>query len=67
MKLITGRDQVCADIAEALGIKNCRRLDIHMEVDEKVTVTTEFYPERDQVKQIAPILKKYGIGLVEIK
>jgi len=58
---------MCREIAEALGIKHCRRLDLHMALNEAVTVTAEFYPERDQLKYIAPILKKYKIELVEIE
>ena len=49
------------EIADALGIKHCRKLDIHIPLKGVVTIEAEFYPEIDGVKQLLPILKKYEL------
>ncbi len=61
MAIITGRDEVCTEICEALGLKHVRKLNLHMGIDEIVTVEAEFYPEIDGVKQLVPILKKFEL------
>ena len=58
---LSGRDNVCKEIAEALGIKHCRKLDIRMRMDEIVTIEAEFFPEIDEIKQLVPILKKFEL------
>ncbi len=57
--VLSGKDNVCKEIADALGIKHCRKLDIRMRVDEIVTIDAEFYPEIDGIKQLVPILKEF--------
>lgn len=56
---IVGHDQTCCDIAEALGIKHCRKLVLRMEVNEPVIVEAEYYPEKDGLKALVPILKQF--------
>ncbi|GAG97002.1 unnamed protein product [marine sediment metagenome] len=58
---LSNKDTVCKEIADALGIKHCRKLDIRMRWDEIITIEAEFYPEIDGVKQLVPILKKFRL------
>ena len=58
---ITGRDLLAKEICDVLGLKHVRKLDIHMAYDEIITVTAEFFPEVDGVKQFIPILKKFEL------
>jgi len=51
----------CQKIAEALGIKHCRGLEIKMHVDSIMTVKAEFYPEIDGIKQATPIFKEFEL------
>lgn len=60
MAMVTGH-KIGKEIADALGIKHCRKLDIHIHTDEIVTVEAEFYPEIDGIKQLVPILKRYEL------
>lgn len=60
MAIATGHN-IGKEIADALGIKHCRKLDIRIRTDEIVTVEAEYYPEIDGVKQLLPILKKYEL------
>lgn len=61
MAYLSGHSSACKEIAEALGIKHCKKLDIRMRLDEIVTVEAKFYPEIDGVKQLEPIFKKYEL------
>lgn len=61
MKIVTGKNKVCKEICEALGLKNARKLDLHMVYDKVVTVTAEFYPEEDGIKKLIPILKRFNL------
>lgn len=54
-------DIVGKEIADALGIKNARRIDVHLEKGKPITVTAEFYPEVDGIKQVPAILKKFAL------
>ncbi len=65
MAIIGDRNKVCKEICDALGLKNCRKLDFHMEADKIVTIEAEMYPEIDGVEQFPAILKKFE--LVPIK
>ena len=64
MALVTGKDAICKEICDSLGLKHVRRLDLHMAFDEIVTVTVEYYPEIYGIKQLPAILKRFE--LVEI-
>lgn len=48
-------------IAEALGIKYCRKLEITIEVGKPIAVKAEFYPEADGVMQLPAILQEYEL------
>lgn len=63
--LTHGMNKVCKEIADVLGLKNCRSLDLHMSVDGMVVVNAECYIEEDGMKQIPAVLKKFK--LIEIK
>ena len=58
-------NKIGGEICDALGLKHCTLLDIHIAKDEIVTVTAKFCPEVDGAMQFPAILKKYE--LVEIK
>jgi len=58
---VSGRDNVCKEIADALGIKHCRSLTIKMRLESIVTIEAEFYPEIDGMKQLSPIFKRYKL------
>ena len=60
-KLVSDRDSICKKIADALGIKHCRWLQIDMHIDEIITVKAEFYPEIDGIKQLDTIFKQYEL------
>lgn len=59
--IITGNNKVCAKVAEALGIKHCKWLQIDMHIDEIVTIKAEFAPEIDGVRQLDTIFKQYKL------
>lgn len=61
MGMVTGKDKICREICEALGIKHGKKLDIHMAADSIMTVTAEFYPEIDGVRQFPSILEEYVV------
>ena len=48
-------------IAEHLGIKNCKSIQITAKVDEVAIVKAEFYPEVEGVKQITPIFSEFEL------
>lgn len=54
-------DKIGGEIADIFGLKHVRQIDIHIARHDVVTVTAEFYPEIDGVKQLLPILKKYEL------
>jgi len=60
MAIVTGH-KIGKEIADALGIKHCRKLDIRIRTDEIVTIEAEFFPEIDGIKQLEPIFKKYEL------
>jgi len=67
-KLITGKDNICRDIADALGLKSLKYvkdLDIKMHLREVVSVTVTFYPEKDDMATVPAVMKKYNIELVD--
>ena len=63
--VVTGQHPICGEIAEALGIKNCTKIDLHMQIDKIVTVEVEFHVEKSQLEDIAKVLKKYKLVLEE--
>lgn len=61
MAFVTGKDNVCKEISDVLGLKHVRKLIIHMEVGKIVTVEAEFYPEVDGIRQLPAILKRFNL------
>lgn len=61
MKVTTANNKVAAEFCEALGLKHVVSLDIHLALDEIMTVTAQFYPEEDGVKQMIPVFKKFRL------
>jgi len=58
---ITGKSKLAVEICDALGLKYVVSLDIHIAVNEIVTVTAKFYPEEYGMKMVPAILKKYEL------
>lgn len=56
-----GHDRLGLEIANALGIKRCKSIEIKIACNEITTVKAEFYPEIDGVKQLVPIFKEYEL------
>jgi len=48
-------------ITEALGLKHCTALDIHIAYDELITVTAKVYPDEDGIKQFPLIFQEYEL------
>ena len=63
--LYKANDNLGKKIAKAFGIKHCRSITIRMGVDEISTVTAEFYPEVDGVKQLESVLSEYTFECTE--
>jgi hypothetical protein len=59
--MVHGHNKLCVEIIDALGLKNVRRLDLHMDVGEMVTVTAECFPEVDGMKRLPAILRKFEL------
>ena len=63
--MITAANKIGEEIADALGLKHCKMINIHLEKGQIVTVEAMFYPEIDGVMQAATILKKYELQEIE--
>jgi hypothetical protein len=62
---VTGRDPICQEICEALGLKHVRALSITMMINNPVEVSASFHPEKDALKLLIPILKRYSLMEIE--
>jgi len=58
---LAAADKIGAEMADALGLKHCRRIDIQIKAKKIVTVTAEFYPEVDGIMQFPAMLKKFKL------
>jgi hypothetical protein len=56
---VAGFGEPATLICEALGLKRVRCLDIHIHMDELITVTAEVLTESHEIERIACILKDY--------
>jgi hypothetical protein len=68
MMVVSGMSEggrLANEICDAFGLKHVRDLKIHMPHNGIFTVTAEFYPEIDGVKQFTPILKKFRLEAIE--
>jgi len=64
MNLASGQN-IGKEIADALGLKHCTSLDIHIHKDKFVTATATFNPEIEGMKQIYTILKKFHLTEID--
>jgi len=58
---ISSSDKLCKEVCDALGLKHVRELDLHMKGGRIVTCEAVFYPEKDGIKQIIPIFRKFEL------
>ena len=59
------RDELGKRIAEAFGIKHCKSIVIRMGVNDVSTVTAEFHPMVDGVRQMEAVLRDYKLTVEE--
>lgn len=54
-------------ICEALGLKSgsIRQINIHVAVNELITVTVEYFPEKKNLELLPAILEKYELVKLE--
>ena len=65
MAMVTSSsNEIGNKIVDIFGIKNCAKLNISINYGEVVKITTEFYPEKDDIVKMCSICKDY---IVEIK
>jgi hypothetical protein len=60
-------DKIGKEICDVLGLKHCSLLDIHIAKGEIVTVTARIYPEKEGMKQVPSILRKYKLVSTDIE
>lgn len=61
MSPVVGQD-IGAKLIKALGLPPLTAtIDLHIAVDEPVTVTCESYPDKDGVAELVPVLKRYEL------
>jgi len=65
MRNAKGYDQIAGDICDALGLKNIISMDIHMEVDKDITITTLQYVDKVELCNFETAIRKYKIALIE--
>jgi len=68
MAVITGKDNICREISDALGLESfgyITDVDLKMHLGEIVSVTVRFYPEKDGMAKLPAVIKKYNLKLVE--
>lgn len=60
---IGGHDKVCKEVCDALGMKGkrVRSLTLRMAVNEVVVVEAAYYPDREQLAAVVPILEKFNL------
>ena len=61
MAYVTGANKIGKDICDALGLKHCRDIKIHIPANGIVTVIAELYPEIDGAMQFPAILKRFRL------
>jgi len=60
MEYVTG-NKLGKEICDALGLKHCNLLDIHIDRNSFVEVTARMYPDNEGIKQLPAILQKYRL------
>jgi hypothetical protein len=59
--LMTGHSKFGSELAELLGLKQCRALELRVSVDSAVTVKAECYVTTEQGERIVELLRTYDI------
>jgi len=54
-------EKIAKEISEILGLKHCRKLDIHMKRGEIFTVEAEFYLDQDGALQLPALFQEYEL------
>jgi hypothetical protein len=52
-------DKIGKEIADALGLKRVKKMEIHLEARKLAFIGVEFCPDIDGLKAIETIIKKY--------
>jgi hypothetical protein len=61
----SGGDPVCLEILQALGLKEVIDLDISMHLGSAAEITVRYYADREDIKKIVPLLRKYKLVPIE--
>jgi hypothetical protein len=64
--VVGGNDKVAMDIAEALGLKNARKITLRLAAGEIVTLEVEFAAGLNGLQKLPAILKKYQLVDLEM-
>jgi len=65
MAAITPHDPVAGEICAALGPKRVISFHLIMEPGEIVRIEAKYYPDKEDLKKLMPILKKYELKETE--
>ncbi len=58
---LSSNDLVAVEIIKALGLKNVVDLDLRMHLNEIVEIAVRYFPDRENLEKVVPILKKYKL------
>ena len=60
---VVEKNSVALDIMKALGVDlpNVQYLDLEIRPESIVSINIEYYPTKEQVKTLIPLLKKYHL------
>ena len=61
MSLLCSTKQFGRELCEALGIKNCRSIELRVAADEAVTLKTESCVTDEQGRKILELIRKYDM------
>lgn len=62
---VSFKDKVCVEICEALGLKMVTDLKLIMSLNSVVKIEATFYPDKDSIEKLVPILKRYKLEKIE--
>ena len=52
-------DKIGKEIADALGLKRVKKMDIHLEARKPAVIDVEFHPDIDGLEAMETIMKRY--------
>lgn len=58
---ISSCDKFDKEMCDVFGLKHVRELTINFKAGEIATVTAEFYPTVDNIRQVVPILRRFNL------